>query len=173
VAFQRRWGGLVLPPASDHDGGPRYVEVDTPEGSPSETADGGTVQGWWFEAGPQRTAVPYAFMIGPAGEFGIHVQRWVSLHATIEGWIEALALVHHAAMWAKQITKITGKTMDTFERGGFEPVPEVQGLADTWWRGGDSLVAVYSGESVCMGAPAFPTAWIYSGLNEWGLHGGV
>jgi hypothetical protein len=55
----------------------------------------------------------------------------------------------------------------------FEAVVEVRGLADTWWRGGDSLVAVYSGESMCMGAPAFRTAWIYSGLDEWGLRGGV
>src|SRR5690348_3224833 len=63
-----------------------------PDGSPAEAADGSVVSGWWFEAGLQRTAVPYSFMIGPAGEFGIHAQRWVPLHASIEGWVESLAL---------------------------------------------------------------------------------
>ncbi|GID33399.1 hypothetical protein Abr02nite_83820 [Paractinoplanes brasiliensis] len=109
VAFQRRWGGLVLPPAPQYDGGPRYFQADTPDSSPTEAADGSPVPGWWFEAGPQRTAVPYSFMIGPTDEFGIHDgRRWVPLHASIEGWIESLALAHHAANWAKQITKVTG-----------------------------------------------------------------
>lgn len=121
----------------------------------------------------QRTAVPYSFMIGPVGEFGIHAQRWVPLHAAIEGWVESLALAHHAAKWAKHITKVTGEAVVTLGLDRFEPVAEVQGLADTWWRGADSLVAVYSGESTCMGASTFSTAWIYSGLDEWGLRGGV
>lgn len=145
VAFQQRWGGLVLPPAPEYDGGPRYFEVDTPDGSPSETSDGSTAHGWWFEAGLQRTAIPYSFMIGPTGEFGIHAQRWVPLHATIEGWVESLALAHHAAMCAKQITKVTGEKVDTLDLDGFEPVTEVRGLADTWWRGTDALVAVTRG----------------------------
>jgi hypothetical protein len=130
VAFQRRWGGLVLPPAPQYDGGPRY--------------------------------------------FGIHEgRRWVPLHASGEGWVESLALAHHAANWAKQITKVTGETMDRLELHNFEPVTEVRGLADTWWRGTDSLVAIYSGESNCLGAPVTRTGLIYSGLDEWGLCGGV
>ena len=173
AAFQQRWGGLVLPPAPEYGGGPRYFEVDTPDDSPAETSDGCTAYGWWFEAGLQRTAVAYSFMIGPVGEFGIHAQRWVPLHASVEGWVESLALAHHAAMWAKQITKVTGEAVNTLGLDRFEPVAEVRRLADTWWRGADSLVAVYSGESTCMGAPAFRTAWIYSGLDEWGLRGGV
>src|ERR1700750_1928812 len=40
VAFQRRWGGLVLPPAPKYDAGPRYFEADTPDGSPAEATDG-------------------------------------------------------------------------------------------------------------------------------------
>src|SRR4029453_13885184 len=40
ATFQRRWGGLVLPPAPDCDGGPRHFQVDSPESSPAQTADG-------------------------------------------------------------------------------------------------------------------------------------
>ncbi|MFF4589717.1 hypothetical protein [Streptomyces sp. NPDC001388] len=165
ATFQERWGGLLLPPASQYDGGPKYFDPDSPEGSSSE--------GWWFEAGRQRTAVPYSFMIGPEGEFGIHAELWAPLHATVEGWVESLALAHHASMWAKQITRVTGDDIENIELEAYEPVREVQGLADTWWRGSDSLVAVYSGEAKCLSFAAGRTALIYSGLDEWGLRGGV
>lgn len=163
--YQERWGGLLLPPASQYDGGPKYFDPDSPEGSSSE--------GWWFEAGVQRTAVPYSFMIGPAGEFGIHADHWAPLHATVEGWVEALALSHHASTWAKQITKITGDDVNGIMLDALQPVPEVRGLADTWWRGTDSLVAIYTGEARCFSFPKGRTALIYSGLDQWGLYGGV
>lgn len=165
TAYQERWGGLVLPPAPQYDGGPKYLDTDVPEGSHAE--------GWWFEAGPQRTAVPYSFMIGPGGEFGIHGDRWTPLHQTVEGWVESVALAHHASLWAKQITRVTGDDVDVLDLDTFEPVKEVAGLADTWWRGSDSLVAVYAGEAECLSAPQCRTALVYSGLGEWGLCGGV
>jgi hypothetical protein len=165
AAYQERWGGLLLPPASQYDGGPKYLDPDSPEGSPSE--------GWWFEAGMQRTAVPFSFMIGPAGEFGIHADRWVPLHATVEGWVESLALTHHASMWAEQVTKVTGDDVDRIALDAYEPVREAMGLADTWWRGADSLVVIYSGEAECLSLPRARTALIYSGLDKWGLWGGV
>ena len=165
AAYQERWGGLVLPPAPDYDGGPRYLEADSPEGSASE--------GWWFEAGTQRTAVPYSFMIGPTGEFGIHAGQWAALHATVEGWVESLALADHASRWAKQIVKVNGDDVDGIVLDGYEPVHEVKGLADTWWRGADSLVAIYGGEAKALSLPRGRTALIYSGLDQWGLRGGV
>ncbi|MGW3443900.1 hypothetical protein [Streptomyces sp. NPDC001076] len=165
TAYQEHWGGLVLPPAPHYDGGPKYLDTDVPEGSHAE--------GWWFEAGPQRTAVPYSFMIGPGGEFGIHGDRWTPLHQTVEGWVESVALAHHASMWAKQVTRVTGDDIDALDLDTFEPVKEVTGLADTWWRGSDSLVAVYAGEAECLSAPQCRTALLYSGLGEWGLYGGV
>ncbi|MFD8809275.1 hypothetical protein [Streptomyces sp. NPDC059597] len=61
--------------------------------------------------------------------------------------------------------------MDDLELGGFEAVPEVAGLADTWWRGTDSLIAVYRGEAEIMDAPRCQTATIYAGLDAWGLRG--
>ncbi|GLX49536.1 hypothetical protein Shyhy01_24860 [Streptomyces hygroscopicus subsp. hygroscopicus] len=163
-AYQERWGGLLLPPATQYDGGPKYLDPDSPE---SDSA------GWWFEAGMQRTAVPYSFMISPSGEFGIHADRWAPLHATVEGWVESLALAHHASMWARQVTKLVGDDVDGIELDGFEPVREVMGLADTWWRGSDSLIALYSGEAESLGLPGERIALIYSGLDEWGLRGGV
>jgi hypothetical protein len=163
VAFRQRWGGLVLPPGPQYDGGPKYFHPDAPEASASG--------GWSFEAGDQRCAVPYAFMIGPADEFGIHSHQWTALHATVEGWVESLALAHRASKRAKRITKVTGDDVDGVALDGYEPVPEVRGLADTWWRGADSLVAVYSGEADCLDFPAARTALIYSGLDEWGLGG--
>ncbi|WP_395292872.1 hypothetical protein ACF9IK_04130 [Kitasatospora hibisci] len=163
MAFDERWGGLVLPPAPMYDGGPRIFRPDTPEVAPTG--------GWWFEAGDQRTAVPFSFMIGPRGEFGIHAERWVALHASVEGWVESVALAHHAAMWAKRITKVAGADVDALQLGLYEPVSEVAALADGWWRGTDSLIAVYKGEAECFAKPAYRTAVIYSGLDEWGLHG--
>lgn len=163
AAFQQRWGGLVLPPGPQYEGGPKYFHPDVPEGSPSG--------GWLFEAGDQRTSVPYSFMIGPADEFGIHGDQWTPLHASVEGWVESLALAHHASLRAKQITKVTGDDVDSIALADYEPVREVQGLADTWWRGADSLVAIYSGKAKCLSFPAARTAWIYSGLDEFGLGG--
>lgn len=165
-AYQKKWGGLHLPPAPQYDGGPRYFYPDSPE---SDTA------GWWFEAGTQRTAVPFTFMIGPSGEFGIQadVTGWVPLHSTIEGWVESLALSDHASTWARQITKLTGDEVDGIDLDNYEPVREVMGLADTWWRGPNSLVALYTGEGVGLDSPRARVALIYSGLDKWGLHGGV
>lgn len=165
AAFEERWGGLVLPPASRYEGGPKYFATDIPEGSAAE--------GWSFEAGVQRSAVPYGFRIGPSGEFGISTDLWVPLHADVEGWVEALALTRHASRWARQITTVTGDDVDDVVLDGFEPVREVRGLADTWWRGTDSLVAVYTGEARALSFPRGRSAVIYSGLDEWGLRGGV
>ncbi|MEV8395444.1 MULTISPECIES: hypothetical protein [unclassified Streptomyces] len=163
AAYREKWGGLVLPPSPEYDGGPKLLSPDTPDNSLGE--------GWWFEAGMQRTAVPYSFMIGPAGEFGIHSDRWTPLHASIEGWVESLALAHHASTSAPQITKVTGDAVAGLSLDGYEPMPEAMGLADTWWRGTDSLIAIYTGEAECLAAPKYRTAYIYSGLDEWALRG--
>lgn len=113
----------------------------------------------------------YGFVIGPGGEFGIHGYRWAPLHADTEGWVESLALAAHARRWARTITRLTGEAVDSLDLEGYEPVPEVRGLTDTWWRGADSLIAVYRGEAVAMDAPGCQEAHVYGGLDEWGLHG--
>ncbi|MFJ7157165.1 hypothetical protein ACIQUQ_19745 [Streptomyces sp. NPDC101118] len=170
AAFQARWGGLLLPPVPQYDGGPRHLDPDSPEQDPA---------GWWFEAGTQRTAVPYAFLVGPSGEFGIQGDEWAPLHATVEGWVESLALAHDASQRAKQITRLVGDDVDGIDGidgidlSGHEPVREVRGLADTWWRGPDSLVCVYSGEATAMAFPRGRVALVCSGLADRGLRGGV
>ncbi|WP_323379763.1 hypothetical protein [Streptomyces alkaliphilus] len=95
------------------------------------------------------------------------------LHATVEGWVESLALAHHAFLCAKQVTRIVGDEVDGIDANGYEPVREVEGLADTWWRGPDSLVALYTGEATALDFPRGRVALIHSGLDEWGLRGGV
>ncbi|MFH9725430.1 hypothetical protein ACH4M4_21065 [Streptomyces sp. NPDC017254] len=164
MAFQDRWGGVALPPAPAYEGGPRFLDADVPE---DWAADG-----WLFGAGDCRMSMAYGFMIGSGGEFGIHGERWTPLHASTEGWVESLALAHHAGYWAEAVTKIRGAAVDAVDLDGYEPVPEVQGLTDTWWRGKDSLIAVYRGVAVSMAAPQCLEAHVYSGLDEWGLNGG-
>ena len=156
ATFHRRWGGLALPPAPHYDGGPRWFETDLPEQSD---------EGWWFEAGLQRTAVPYSFVIGPGGEFGISADRYVPLHASIEGWVESVALAHEAFLRAKQVTRYRGDEVDALRLDGFEPVPEVRGVADSWWRGPDALVAIYTGEASCLDHPPSRAAIRYSGIG--------
>ncbi|UTR80982.1 hypothetical protein [Streptomyces cavourensis] len=164
TAFQDRWGGLALPPAPFYEGGPRILGADRPEGSATE--------GWWHPAGNSRVSTAYGFMIGPDGAFGIHAHRWTPLHASTHGWVESLALADHARRWARSVTRVTRGAVEALDLGGFEPVPEVRGVTDTWWRGRDSLIAVYRGEAVGMDAPQCLEAHVYEGLDEWGLHGG-
>ncbi|MFF5313586.1 hypothetical protein [Streptomyces massasporeus] len=164
LKFRDRWGGIALPPAPFYEGGPRILDADHPEGSETE--------GWSFPAGSGRVSMAYGFMIGPEGEFGIDANRWTPLHANTDGWVESLALAAHDGRWAKTVTKIRGKAVESLDLGGYEPVPEVQGLTDTWWRGQDSLIALYRGEAVGLDAPQCLEAHLYGGLDEWGLHGG-
>ncbi|MFF2087885.1 hypothetical protein ACFVVM_29245 [Nocardia sp. NPDC058176] len=158
VDFQQRWGGLVVPPSVDYDGGPKMLWADLPAGEPER--DG------YFDAGVQRVSMAYSFMIGPAGEFGIDADRWTPLHASIEGWIESLALAHHASTRAHLVTTIRGDQIDDLPLHEFEPMPEVRGLADTWWRGPDSVIAINTGEARGFDQPRLRVARVYRGLDE-------
>lgn len=164
AVFQDRWGGLALPPAPFYEGGPRILGADLSEGS--------AAAGWSFQAGDCRVSMAYGFMIGPDGAFGINAHRWTPLHATTDGWVESLALAAHARRWAKTVTRLTGEAAAALDLGGYEPVPEVQGVTDTWWRGRGSLVALYRGEAVGLDAPQCLEAHIYGGLDAGGLRGG-
>ncbi|MEU9033431.1 hypothetical protein AB0D45_00715 [Streptomyces sp. NPDC048352] len=164
AAFQGRWGGLVLPPAPFYQGGPRILSADCPKLMSPE--------GWSFPAGDCRVSMAYGFAIGPDGAFGIDAHRYTPLHAGTDGWVESLALAAHARRWARTVTRITGEAVESLDLGGFEPVPEVLGVTDTWWRGKDSLIALYRGEAVGLDAPQCLEAHVYGGLDEWGLQGG-
>jgi hypothetical protein len=71
---------------------------------------------------------------------------WIPLHAGVEGWVESVALAYHASAFAQRITRLSGAAAVT-DLSGMESVGLVAGLTDVWWRGLDSLVAVYRGEA--------------------------
>jgi hypothetical protein len=158
AAFEDRWGGLHLPPALRYEGGPKFFRTDLPEPTP--------YGGWCFEAGDQRTSVPYGFLIGANDEFGIHGDTWTPLHASMEGWIESVALEYTARRWAPNIRTIKGTAVDDIDFTGMDPVPEVEGLADNWWRGQDAMIAIYRGEAHAFGFAATQHATIYADIPE-------
>ncbi len=115
--YQTRWGGCVLaaaPGLSEDAAGPRMLSADMPK-----QEDGFPGQGWvFFEAGPQRTAVPYSFLIGTDGTFGIaggDDGRWVPLHGSVDGWVESLAMAYAAVDVADSITKLNGQAVDSLD----------------------------------------------------------
>ncbi|WP_435886102.1 hypothetical protein [Streptomyces erythrochromogenes] len=164
-AFQDSWGGLALPPAPFYEGGSRMLDAGCPEEA--------SAQGWSFGAGACRVSMAYGFMIGPEGAFGIGAGCWTPLHAGVIGWVESLALAAHARRWAKTVTRITGEdAVGRLDLDGYEPVPEVRGLSDNWWRGRNSLIAVYRAEAIALDAPQCLEAHVYDGLDDWGLRGG-
>jgi hypothetical protein len=161
--YQARWGGLVLPSAPGlpaDAAGPRLLCADTPA-----REDAFPRPGWFFEAGPQRCAVPYAFLIGPDGSFGIAGgdDRWVPLHASIKGWVESLALAYAAADIADTVTRLTGSAVDEVDLTVMQPVMEVEGINTGWWYRPGLLAALYTGESDLFGQPASRTAFLYAG----------
>jgi hypothetical protein len=162
--YQARWGGLALPAAPglpEDAAGPRLLGADTPE-----REDGFPGQGWFFEAGPQRTAVPYSFLISSDGAFGIAGGgdgKWVPLHGSIDGWVESLALAYAAVDIADTVTRLTGRAIDKVDLTSMQPVGPVKGLANGWWYRPGLLVALYAGESELFDRPNYRTAFVYSG----------
>ncbi|MFC0029484.1 hypothetical protein ACFFMM_08100 [Micromonospora chaiyaphumensis] len=163
AVFEAQWGGLQLPPAPLYEGGPKLFRTDVPE--MTSTGD------WWFDAGPQRFSMSYGFCIGPQGEFGIvGGARRAVLHQSVEGWVESLALTYRARRWATQITQVRGRAVDRLDLSELEPFAEVAGLSDTWWRGGDTMIAVYRGEARLFSRPELQIAMIYNGIVEAPIH---
>ncbi|SEQ08526.1 hypothetical protein SAMN05216188_1029 [Lentzea xinjiangensis] len=163
VDFQQRWGGLALPPVPAYDGGPVVLGAGHPATAPSGD--------WYFEAGAVHVAVPFDFVVEPGGEFAIATHEWTALHTTVEGWVESVALAHYASWAARRITQLRGAEVDALDLDGFEPVPAVRGAADTWWRGPDSVVAVWRGEADLLGDPGLSAARVHEGvtLDGWDL----
>lgn len=121
--------------------------------------------GWSFPAGDYRVSMAYGFMVGPEGAFGIDGYRWTPLHADTDGWVKSLALAGHAARRAESVTRIRGEALTSLDLGGYEPVPEVNGMTDSWWRSEDSLIALYRGEAVGLDAPQCLEAPVHEGVG--------
>ncbi|MGK5518091.1 hypothetical protein ACSNN9_01910 [Micromonospora sp. URMC 107] len=163
AAFDALWGGLQLPPAPLYEGGPKMLQSDMPE--MTSTGD------WWFDAGAQRVSMTYAFCIGPQGEFGIEDGAGRSvLHKSVAGWVESVALSYQARRWATRITQVRGHALDRLDLSDLEPFTEVAGRSDTWWRGGETTVAVYRGEADLFSDPQLQTAVIYNGITEASIY---
>lgn len=163
AAFESLWGGLLLPPAPQYEGGPKMFRSDVPEVD--------TIGDWWFDAGDQRFSMAYGFCIGPHDEFCIDDhRRRVVLHDSVVGWVESVALAYSARRWASQITKVQGTAVDRLDLSGLEPFPEVAGVSDAWWRGGEKVVAVYRGEAQLFDMPRLQIATVYDGITEAPIH---
>ncbi|MEV0136625.1 hypothetical protein AB0H83_50405 [Dactylosporangium sp. NPDC050688] len=159
AAFETQWGGLLLPPAPRYDGGPKIFRSDKPEID--------TTGEWWFDAGDQRCSMGYSFCIGPRGEFAIEDGRGRAvLHDSVAGWVESLALAHSATFWAPHITTVHGTAVDGLDLSAMEQFPEVAGVSNTWWRGEETVIAVYRGEAQLFGDPALQVGTIYSGITN-------
>ncbi|GIF99988.1 hypothetical protein [Catellatospora citrea] len=160
AAYQGRWGGLELPPTPEYEGGPQVLDADDPS-----VEDG---LGPCFEAGSTRCSTAYRFMVDGAGRFGIVAEdSWVPLHGSVEGWVEAAALRQLADGLPAEVRMATGARIDGLpERYGLRPVPEVAGVTDGWWRGKDSLLAIYRGEARLFGNLQYQTAYLYLGIDD-------
>lgn len=159
VEFQQRWGGLVLPPAAHYEGGPKVLDADDPDFDED---------GLVFSAGYPRCSVPYSYAVDIDGRFGICGDgRWVALHASTEGWVEAVALTYEAREDARVVRRVTGRAADKviagLESGSL--VEQVVGIADNWWQQPDSLVAVFRGEALYFGGRISPLVLIFEGVH--------
>lgn len=158
IAHQRRWGGLVLPPAACYEGGPFDLDADDPD-----VDEDGLV----FTVGRPRYSVPYGYAVDADGQFGIcgSGYPWVPLHASVYGWVEALALSYAARDSARLVRRITGAEADELIDGldGLAPLPEVAGIADNWWRTPDAFVATYRGERLFFGGRTSAVVLVYEG----------
>jgi hypothetical protein len=159
-AHQRRWGGLVLPPAACYEGGPFDLDGDDPDLDEDRLV---------FTVGRPRYSLPYGYAVDTDGRFGIcgSGYPWVALHASIEGWVEALALTYAARDTARLVRRITGPEADELIDGldGLAPLPEVAGIADNWWRTPHALIATYRGERLFFGGRTSALVLVYEGPN--------
>ena len=162
ASYQERWGGLILPATARYEGGPSCLSADMPT-----LLDG---LGWCIKAGSPRAPVPFGFYVDQFGRFGVSWTRWVPLHESVEGWVEACALEDAAAGW-DLVARRTGAVEDLTTTwvpkvGPLTPVPEVRGLADTWLSGDGVMVRVCSGEFRLFGdqddAPSAAEAVLYA-----------
>ncbi len=143
AGFHDRWGGLTLPPTRYYEGGPVCLDADLPA-----LVDG---LGWCIEAGDPRSSVPFGFYLDGAGSFGVAGERFVALHESLEGWIEACALEDAAAGW-DLVARRSGDVRELLTTwvprvGPLTPVAEVRGVADSWWRGDGVMLWICSGEA--------------------------
>jgi hypothetical protein len=158
VEYEQRWGDLYLPPSMLFNGGPKYLGPDLLVGSWS---DGG-----YLEAGPARFSVFYDFLLGPDGAFGVGDTEFVPLYASVEGWIESLALEYQVRGVAKETRKLRGPEVSSLDLSAMSFFPKVSGLSESWLMDAERVVFVSRGISFISGHPDDLVAIVYSGIPD-------
>jgi hypothetical protein len=158
VAYERRWGDLYLPPSMLFNGGPKYLGPDLLAGNWS---DGG-----FIEAGSARFSVFYDFLLGPDGAFGVGGTEFIPLYASVEEWIESLALEYGVRRVAKEIRKLNGSEVLSLDLSAMLPFPGVSGLSESWFIDAERVVFVSRGISLISGHPEDLVAIVYSDIPD-------
>lgn len=154
--YGQRWGDLYLPPSTLFNGGPRYLGPDVLVGNWSE--------GGYLEAGPARFSVPYDFLLGPDGAFGIGDIEFVPLYASVEGWIESLALEEELRSVATEIRRFTGPEVSSLDISMMSPYPGVSGISESWVMDAERAIFVSRAISLISGHANDVVAIAYSGI---------
>ena len=158
VDYERRWGDLYLPPSILFNGGPKYLGPDLLAGNWS---DGGYV-----EAGAARFSVFYDFLLGPDGAFGVGDTEFIPLYASVEGWIESLALEYEIRSVAKEMRKLEGSEVSSLDLSAMSSFPRVSGLSESWLMDAERVVFVSRGIGLISGHPEDLVAIVYSGIPD-------
>jgi hypothetical protein len=82
------------------------------------------------------------------------------------GGVKSLALAHVAAYWAPCITQSSRHGSRRLEPVRSGIIPRGRRPVDTWWRGEETVIAVYRGEAHLFGDPALQAATVYSGNKK-------
>ncbi|WP_430497604.1 hypothetical protein ACQRWP_22895 [Micromonospora trifolii] len=158
VDYERRWGDLYLPPSILFNGGPQYLGPDLLAG---HWSDGG-----YLEAGPARYSVFYDFLLGPDGAFGVGDTEFIPLYASVEGWIESLALEYEIRGVAKEIRKLRGSEVSSLDLLSMPSFPGVSGHSESWLMDAERVVLVSRGICLISGHPDDLVAIVYSGIPD-------
>ncbi|TDC77963.1 hypothetical protein E1193_21485 [Micromonospora sp. KC606] len=158
IDYERRWGDLYLPPSVLYNGGPKYLGPDLLVG---RWSDGG-----YIEAGPARFSVSYDFLLGPDGAFGIGDIEFIPLYASVEGWIESLALENEVRSVANEIRKLRGPEVSSLDFSAMLPFPGIPGLSESWLMDDGQIVFVSRGISLISGHLDDVVAIVYSGIPD-------
>jgi hypothetical protein len=156
--YERRWGDLYLPPSMFFNGGPRYLGPDVLAG---RWSDGG-----YIEAGPARYSVSYDFLLAADGTFGVADIEFVPLYASVEDWIESLALEHEVRRLATEARTFTGPEVPSLDLATMSPFPGVSGLSESWLIDAERVVFVSRGMSLVSHYPDDVVAVVYSGIPD-------
>ncbi|WP_432981470.1 hypothetical protein [Dactylosporangium sp. CA-233914] len=158
VEYGQRWGDLYLPPSLFYNGGPRYLGPDLLVGDWSATG--------YFEAGPARFSVSYDFLLAADGAFGVGEVEFVPLYASVEGWIESLALEYLLRGVAAETRRFKGADVAMLGLSDMVPFPGISGIADMWLIDRDRLVFLCRGVSFLSHFPDDVNAVVYSGIPD-------